>query len=335
MKTVLVTGVAGFLGSHIAEQCVKLDFNVVGIDDLSGGYIENIPKGVKFYKGSITDKNLLDNIWERHNIDYIYHFAAYAAEGLSHFIRRHNYEINLLGSVNLINQSILSKVKCFIFASSIAVYGTCSLPMTEESTPQPEDPYGISKYAVELDLAAANNFFGLPYIIFRLHNVYGERQNLLDKYRNVIGIFMKQVINNSPMSIFGDGLQTRAFSYVHDIVPIISIAPLVDEAYGQVFNLGADLSVSILDLTFIIAKFLGKEYKAINLPPRKEVRHAVASHEKLRRIFGAYHITSLEDGIKNMAEWVIKNPIQYQTMQPSNIEIEITNGLPQSWQNSH
>jgi len=331
METVLITGVAGFLGSHIADQCLKLGFNVIGIDDLSGGYIENIPQDVNFFEGSINDKNLLDKIWERHNIDYVYHFAAYAAEGLSHFIRRHNYQTNLLGSVNLINKSILCKVKCFIFASSIAVYGTNHLPATEEMSPKPEDPYGISKYAVELDLAAANKVFGLPYIIFRLHNVYGERQNLSDKFRNVISIFMKQSINNLPMTIFGDGMQTRAFSYVHDIVPIISRAPLIDMAYQQVFNLGADQSVSILNLTTIIAKSLGKEHAVIHLPSRKEVVHAVASHDNLRRILGDYHNTPLEDGIQNMANWALKTK-QHKTTQSLSIEIEITNELPPSWQ---
>ena len=146
---------------------------------------------VEFLKGSIRDPGFVATIWKDRKFDYVYHLAAYAAEGLSHFIRRYNYETNLVGSINLINQSVIGEVKCFVFTSSIAVYGPGQTPMTEAMVPRPEDPYGISKYAVELDLEAAHKMFGLNYVVFRPHNVYGEHQNIADKYRNVIGIFMK------------------------------------------------------------------------------------------------------------------------------------------------
>jgi UDP-glucose 4-epimerase len=148
----------------------------------------------------------------------------------AHFVRRFNYTNNLIGSVNLINQAILSEAQCFVFTSSIAVYGQNQTPMTEDLVPQPEDPYGIAKYAVELDLAAAWRMFGLPYIIFRTHNVYGERQNTADRYRNVIGIFMNRVMAGEPMPVFGDGMQRRAFSYIDDVAPIIARSPLVPAA---------------------------------------------------------------------------------------------------------
>src|SRR5438105_4726281 len=203
-ETVLVTGVAGFIGSHVGAHCVKLGMKVIGLDDLSGGFQENIPEGVVFVRGSVTDHGLISRLFNEYQFKYVYHLAAYAAEGLSHFIRRFNYQTNLVGSINLINESVKSEVKCFVFTSSIAVYGAGQTPMSETMTPEPEDPYGVSKYAVELDLRAAHRMFGLPYIVFRPHNVYGERQNIADRYRNVIGIFMNQVMQGQPMTVFGD-----------------------------------------------------------------------------------------------------------------------------------
>src|SRR5688572_26632929 len=221
-NTVLVTGGAGFIGSHVSRHCLDMGFKVVVLDDLSGGFEDHLPDGVIFVKGSITDHELVTDLFNQYRFVYVYHLAAYAAEGLSHFIRRYNYETNLIGSINLINEAVKHKVKCFVFTSSIAVYGKGQLPMSENMTPLPEDPYGISKYAVELDIRSAHEMFGLNYIIFRPHNVYGEYQNLGDKYRNVVGIFMNQVMQGQHMTIFGDGSQSRAFSYIGDIAPIIA-----------------------------------------------------------------------------------------------------------------
>ncbi|MGD9318281.1 MAG: NAD-dependent epimerase/dehydratase family protein, partial [Anaerolineae bacterium] len=240
MMKSLVTGGAGFIGSHVARHCLALGHDVVVLDDLSGGFADHVPSGAAFVHGSITDAALIQHLFEEHRFDYVYHLAAYAAEGLSHFIRRFNYTNNLIGSANLINESIKGQVRCFVFTSSIAVYGTNQLPMREDLTPQPEDPYGIAKYAVELDLRAAHELFGLNYVIFRPHNVYGENQNLGDRYRNVIGIFMNQVMQGKPMTVFGDGLQTRAFSYIDDVAPHIANSVNVAEAYGEVINIGAD-----------------------------------------------------------------------------------------------
>ena len=214
---VLVTGGAGFIGSHVAKHCKSKGFDVVVLDDLSGGFEDHIPEGIEFVKGSITDEQLVTRLFDQYKFEYVYHLAAYAAEGLSHFIRRYNYNTNLVGSINLINESVKHKVKCFVFTSSIAVYGKGQLPMTEEMTPVPEDPYGVSKYAVELDLRSAHEMFGLNYVVFRPHNVYGENQNIGDKYRNVIGIFMNQIMQGKQLTVFGDGTQTRAFSYIDDV----------------------------------------------------------------------------------------------------------------------
>jgi UDP-glucose 4-epimerase len=327
-STVLVTGVAGFIGAHIAEECLRQGFNVVGLDDLSGGFVENIPQGVCFVRGSVCDDSLVEDLYGRHRFDFVFHLAAYAAEGLSHFIRRFNYETNLGGSVNVINAAIRHETKCLVFTSSIAVYGKNQLPMVETLVPQPEDPYGISKYAVELDLRAAHDLFGLNYVVFRPHNVYGEYQNISDRYRNVIGIFMNQCLQNSPMTIFGDGSQTRAFSYVGDIKEAIVRSAQTPECYGQTFNIGADKPYSVTQLAERVAASLGITPDVRLLPARNEVLHAYASHEKLNTFLGPQPKTDLEEGLARMAAWVKsvgpRPPVSFGN-------IEIARNLPPSW----
>ena len=328
MPRVLVTGVAGFIGSHIAERCLRLGFQVVGADDLSGGFIEHVPAGVDFRCGSVVDVRWVAGLWNDGDFDYIYHLAAYAAEGLSHFIRHFNYDTNLIGAINLINQAVLHHAKCFVFTSSIAVYGANQTPMTEDIVPWPEDPYGIAKYAVELDLAAAHQMFGLPYIIFRPHNVYGERQNIADKYRNVIGIFMNQMMQGQPMTIFGDGLQTRAFSYIDDVAPLIARAPLVADAYQQVFNVGTDQPETVLALAQATAQALGIEPQIQHLPARHEVVHAFASHDKARRVFQPDRPVLLTEGLQRMAQWALQRGPMTSTEFGA---IEVPINLPPSW----
>src|ERR1043166_3600134 len=147
----LITGGAGFIGSHVASHCLNLGHKAVVLDDLSGGFVDQVPDGAEFVEGSVTDQDMVAGLFRQHRFDYVYHLAAYAAEGLSHFIRRFNYNNNLIGSINLVNEAIKSNVKCFVFTSSIAVYGAIPPPMREDSIPQPEDPYGIAKLAVEMD----------------------------------------------------------------------------------------------------------------------------------------------------------------------------------------
>src|SRR5260221_4168809 len=200
MTTSLVTGGAGFIGSHVADELLSRGHKVVVLDDLSGGFEDNVPSGAVFVKASILDFDLIDRLFDRYNFTHVYHLAAYAAEGLSHFIKRFNYQNNLIGSVNLINASVNHGIKRFVFASSIAVYGAGQSPMKEDMSPAPEDPYGIAKLAVEQDLKSSHEMFGLEYTIFRPHNVYGERQNIGDRYRNVVGIFMNQLFRGQPMS---------------------------------------------------------------------------------------------------------------------------------------
>src|SRR3954469_5826435 len=240
MTKCLVTGGAGFIGAHLTRALLDRGHEVVVLDDLSGGFVDNVDERADFVAGSVVDQELVDQLFEQHGFRWVYHRAAYAAEGLSHFIKRFNYTNNVIGSVNLINASVNHGVDCFVFTSSIAVYGAGQTPMTEDMAPRPEDSYGIAKFAVEQELRASHEMFGLDFTIFRPHNVYGERQNVGDRYRNVVGIFMNQLMRGEPMTIFGDGRQTRAFTYAGDVAPIVAEAPFKSRALGQVFNVGAD-----------------------------------------------------------------------------------------------
>lgn len=334
---VLVTGGAGFLGSHIVDQLVADGHDVTILDDLSGGSVANA-SGSKslFVKGSVCDVEHLERLFRNNKYDWVFHLAAYAAEGLSPFIRRFNYTNNLIGSVNLINVSIRHHVKCFVFTSSIAVYGSGQTPFTEEMTPRPEDPYGIAKYAVELDLAAAYRQFGLPYIIFRPHNVYGERQNLSDPYRNVIGIFMNQIMHGKPLTIFGDGQQTRAFSHVSDVAPVIARAPTFPLAYNEIFNIGADAPFTVRRIADEVLIAMGRERgffrpqpSCINLPARREVEHAFSDHHKLWGVFHTSITTPIAAGLRQMAKWAVH--VGSQSLIPLPAPLELTEGLPESW----
>ncbi len=329
-KTSLVTGCAGFLGSHVAEELLRMGHRVIGLDDLSGGFIENNARGLEFQEGSVTDVELVNRLFRSHRFDYVFHLAAYAAEGLSHFIKRFNYSNNLIGSVNLINAAVnAGTVECFVFTSSIAVYGKNQPPMTEDLTPLPEDPYGIAKYAVELDLKEAHQMFGLNSVIFRPHNVYGERQHLGDRYRNVIGIFLNQIMQKKPMTIFGDGKQTRAFSYISDVAPVIARALERPRSYNQVFNVGADRPYSVLEVAQVTARAMGVKPEIVHLEARHEAAHAFASQDRVREVFGdLIKNMPLEEGIARMAAWAkqvgVRESKELQGM-------EVKKNLPPSW----
>ena len=326
---VLVTGAAGFIGSHVCAHLLRQGYGVIGLDDLSGGFRDQIPAGVKFVEGSVTDVALVQQLFAKHRFEYVFHLAAYAAEGLSHFIKRFNYTNNLLGSVNLINAAVNHDVKCFVFTSSIAVYGHNQLPMSEELVPQPEDPYGIAKYAVELDLRETHEMFGLNHVIFRPHNVYGENQNLGDRYRNVIGIFMNQIMQGQPMTIFGDGQQTRAFSYIDNVAPVIAASIARPACYNQVFNVGADKAYSVAELAQVVAAAMGAEPAIKHLDARNEVVHAYSAHEKVRKYFGdLIKNVSLEEGVARMAAWAKKTGSRQGKPFAG---VEVRKNMPPSW----
>lgn len=329
MSKILVTGGAGFIGAHVTAALVARGHTVTVLDDLSGGFLDNVVAEAQFIKGSINDVALVNQLFTQSQFDYVYHLAAYAAEGLSHFIKRFNYDNNLMGSINLINAAVNTKVKCFVFTSSIAVYGTSAeLPMTESTPTHPEDPYGIAKLAVEQELQACKAMFDLDYIIFRPHNVYGERQNIGDKYRNVVGIFMNQILQNKPMTIFGDGTQTRAFSYVGDIAPMMADAIATPAAYNQIFNIGADQAYTINELAEAVAWAMGVAPHLFYVPARNEVWNAFSSHEKVRSVFGERKLHTLTEGLAQMAAWVkqvgARASCEFK-------EIEVSKNFPKAW----
>ena len=328
MSISLVTGGAGFMGSHVAEHLLKVGHDVVVLDDLSGGFLDNVPQAADFVQGSVLDHELVRRLFDKYKFTYVYHLAAYAAEGLSHFIKRFNYLNNLIGSVNLINESVNNNVRCFVFTSSIAVYGSGQTPLTEDMIPVPEDPYGIAKLAVEQELKVSHEMFGLDYVVFRPHNVYGEKQNIGDRYRNVVGIFMNQLLKDEPMTIFGDGTQQRAFTHINDVAPIIADSVRVTAARNEIFNVGADIPYTVNELATFVADAMGKKRQIRYLDPRNEVKVAFSDHAKAERLFGTGNKMALPDGIRAMAEWVKHHGARESSVFEN---IEIAKNMPRSW----
>lgn len=281
-------------------------------------------------QGSAGDADLVGRLFGEAGFTHVYHLAAYAAEGLSHFIRTFNYTNNVIASMNVLNASVNHGVRTFVFTSSIAVYGESpELPVTERTAVHPVDPYGIAKYTVELDLRAAHDLFGLDSIVFRPHNVYGPRQNIGDRYRNVVGIFMNQIMTGRPMSVFGDGSQRRAFSYAGDIAPAIAASAWTPAAHGRTFNIGADRDYTVLELATAVATAMGvPRHPVAHLAPRNEVREAWADHSAVAEVLGPFPQTTLDAGLARMAEWVRR--VGPRAGRPFE-GIEITAGLPPAW----
>ena len=326
---ILSTGVAGLIGSHMAEHLVKKGYDVYGIDNLSGGYIDNVPEDVTFYCDDLGDKRRLGNLFKKIKPDYVYHFAAYAAEGLSPFIRNFNYNNNLVSSVNVINECIKNDVKKIIFTSSMAVYGEGKPPFKETDIPHPIDPYGISKYAVELDLECAKSQFGLDYTIVRPHNVIGIRQNIWDKYRNVIGIWIRQVLRRENICIFGDGLQERAFSDIKFCLE--PFEKLMFDYGGEVFNLGCPKQYPLNEVAETVVKVaneFGFSPPIEHLPQRHgEAKYAYCNHDKAEKLLGFKDETNLIETIYEMFTWAMKQ--EDKEVKP--MAYEINKGMYSYW----
>ena len=329
---VLITGVAGLLGSRLADWILENDpdVTVIGIDNFSGGYVENINSGVKFYKLDLTRDSISD-LFQKHDIDYVFHFAAYAAEGLSPFIRGFNYDNNLKSTARILNQCIKHDVKRLIFTSSMAVYGHGEdQAFDEKQIPCPIDPYGVAKYACEMDIKIAGEQHGLDWCIIRPHNVYGAKQNIWDKYRNVLGIWMYQHLNGKPLTVFGSGNQTRAFSYIDDSLRPLWNAAIEPRASKQIINLGGIHSVSILEANNILKNVIGCTENTVFFEKRHEVMHAISTYQKSIDILGFKHETDLEDGLMKMWEWAKVQPMRNQFIWPS---FELDKGLYSFWEN--
>ena len=307
-KTVLITGIAGLIGSNFSDWIIKnkKHTKIIGIDDLSGGYIENIDKSIEFHKLNLVDDDI-EYLFKENKIEIIFHFAAYAAEGLSPFIRVFNYNNNLLATAKLINNAIKYKIKRFVFTSSMATYGEGNAPFSEEDDLKPVDPYGIAKLACEFDLKVAHDQHGLEYCIIKPHNVYGPKQNIWDKYRNVLGIWMLQNLNNQPITIFGDGSQRRAFSYIEDCLEPLWNSSEKKEAKNQIVNLGGSKNVSLDEVADVLLEVMGYGEK-IYLEKRHEVKNAWSTYEKSERLLGYNEKYTLRKGLNEMHIWAIKQP---------------------------
>ena len=327
-KNILITGVAGLLGSNMADWILNnhQEYNVIGVDDLSGGYIDNVNDKVIFENYNLSDKNL-SSLFEKYNFDYVFHFAAYAAEGLSPFIRTFNYQNNLLCTANIVNNCIEYDVKRLIFTSSMAVYGVGNPPFDENDLLSPIDPYGVAKFACEMDIQIAGEQHGLDWCIIRPHNVYGAKQNIWDKYRNVLGIWMYQTLNNQPMTIFGDGNQTRAFSYIDDILEPLWISAVSEKTSRQIINLGGTKEYTINEVNKIIQKVSGND-NTIYLESRHEVKNAHPTWQKSVDLLNYKDTHTLEEGLIKMWAWAKLQPTRSQYKWG---EYEINKGIYSFW----
>ena len=338
-KKVLITGVAGLLGSRLADWIIKNkpEYKVVGIDDLSGGFEENINPKVDFWQMDLVN-HPIENIFEARNIDYVFHFAAYAAEGLSPFIRGYNYDNNLKSTARIVNECIKHDVKRLVFTSTLAVYGHGSGGIFDEDQQQlPIDPYGVAKYACEMDIQIAGEQHGLDWCIIRPHNVYGVKQNIWDKYRNVLGIWMYQYLNNEPITVFGDGEQTRAFSYIDDSLEPLWNAAIKPEASKEIINLGGVKEYTINQAAETLVEVI-KEDEGLDdfnigilyLEGRHEVKHPIPTWQKSIDILGFEHKTDLNEGLKEMWKWAKKQPMRERFVWS---KYELDKGIYSFWKN--
>ena len=318
---VLITGVAGLLGSKFAQHIIesKQNVQVIGIDNLSGGYLENIHDKVIFHELDLAN-NLPSDLFDKYKFDYVFHLAAYAAEGLSPFIRKFNYDNNLRATASIVNECIKHNVKRLIFTSSMAVYGHGKNKVFDETQiPNPIDPYGVAKYACELDIKIAGDQHDLDWTILRPHNVYGPNQNIWDKYRNVLGIWMYQQLNRKPMTIYGDGKQTRAFSYIDDCLEPMWKSAINDKCSKEIINLGGIESNSIIEANEILKTVIG-DGKTVFLESRHEVNHAVPTFKKSVDLLDYKHLTNLKLGLTEMWDWAKKQPKRKQFIWPNFIK---------------
>ena len=326
---ILITGVAGLLGSRLSDWIIenKPEVQIVGIDDLSGGYIENVNSKVELWQMNLVNGNISE-CFERHQFDYVYHMAAYAAEGLSPFIRSYNYQNNLVATSRIVNECIKHNVKRLVFTSTLAVYGHGNGGIFDETqTPKPIDPYGVAKYGCEMDIQIAGEQHGLDWCIIRPHNVYGRNQNIWDKYRNVLGIWMYQHLNSEPMTIFGDGFQTRAFSYIDDIVEPLWNSAIRPEASKEIINLGGIKEYSINEANEILREVVGGgEVKYFE--GRHEVKHSIPTWQKSIDLLDFEHKTDLKEGLTKMWEWVKSQPVRKRFVWPF---YELDKGIYSFW----
>jgi UDP-glucose 4-epimerase len=329
MAHYLVTGGAGFIGSHLAEVLVERGDSVVVLDDLSGGVADRVPDPAQLVVGTVCDPDTVAEVFDTNAFDGVFHLAAFAAEGISHAVKRLNYTSNIIGSVNLVNAAITHKVPFFGYSSSVAVYGKGQTPMRETDLPTPHDSYGNAKLAVERELEITMRMQGLPYFAMRMHNVYGEWQNMRDPYRNAVAIFLNQIMRDEPITVYGDGQQVRAFTYVRDIVGTFVAAAHNPAAWGKVFNVGSSKTATVLELAHAVRDAMGvPDHPIMHLPEREEVKVAYTDSSFARATFGDWVDTPMLDGVQRTAAWArAQGPAGLATK----VELEIPQTDPSDW----
>lgn len=308
MSKVLITGVAGFLGSHIADRFINLGWEVVGIDNLIGGYIENVPKGVVFVNADLGKVD--DYEFAFSDVTLVVHAACTAYEGLSVFSPSLVVQNTTQITANLLSLSVKHKVDKFIYLSSMARYGTQESPYLEDMRPQPQDPYGIAKYAAELLVANICSTHDMKYLILVPHNIIGPRQKYDDPYRNVASIMVNRVLHGKKIVVYGDGEQKRCFSFISDVTNPIMAACLDDSLSGEIINIGPDEEeITINTLGRLISRILKVEFNPIYMPGRpNEVFHATCSADKARKILNYRTSTDLEAGLVQLVDWIKSQP---------------------------
>jgi UDP-glucose 4-epimerase len=326
---VFISGAAGFLGSHLAEAYVGQGARVIGCDNLIGGELSNLPEGIQFEEADCCDVATMKRLMA--GSDLVYHCAAIATEGLSVFspalIAQHVYQ----NTAAMLAAAASNKVGRFITCSSMARYGDAKAPFTEQTRPQPVDPYGIAKFAAEMLVKNVADTHGFEYAIAVPHNIIGPRQKYDDPYRNVASIMINRMLKGEQPIIYGDGGQKRCFSFVQDCVdPLMKMGSLPGIS-GETINIGPDEEyVSVAELARLIAELLDFRLDPIHVPERpREVRYATCSADKARRLLGYETKVSLRDGLQSIIDWIRANgtrPFQY------HLPIEIDSPLvPNTW----
>ena len=326
---IYITGIAGFLGSHLAKKLKDQGHDVAGNDSMIQGDIENLPKNINFHKTDCC--NYLEMVKNLKGYDIVYHCAATAHEGLSVFSPYEITKNNYLASVSVFTAAISNNVKRIIFCSSMARYGDQKTPFTEDMKTKPVDPYAISKVASENVLINLCDLNKIEWVIAVPHNIIGPRQKYDDPFRNVVSIMINRMLQNKAPIIYGDGEQKRCFSYIDDCISCL--LPMLDQKNlnKQVINIGPDEEfTSINKVSEICSNVTGSNLKPIYKKDRpREVKHATCSSDKARKLLNYKTKTDLHNGILNTFNYIKKRgpkPFQYY------INLEIKNELtPESW----